>query len=147
MRDLPATTSPIGDWVIPTDWGRVWSTRPVFNPWGLGNQRAWSPDVKRQLEEYTFNLTDETFLNVDGTEEHVFGPEGKAADVNGYEVFKGMGETMWRTRDEADRRAPYMQIHTWRHLQGEILEAKGHGIAYTRDIRLQREWWDRLRKE
>ena len=83
--------------MIPTDWGRAWSTRPVFNPWGLGNQRAWSPDAKRQLEKYKFNLPDEAFLNVDGTEEHVFGPEGKAADDNGYESEEGAD-----TEDEVD---------------------------------------------
>ena len=63
------------------------------------------------------------------------------------EVVKSMGEKMRRTREEADRRAPDMQIHIWRQLQCGILEAKGNGIAYTRDIRLQREWWDRFRKE
>ena len=61
--------------------------------------------------------------------------------------FKGIGEQMRQTREEADRRAPDMQIQIWRQLQGEILEAKGHGIIYTRDIRFQIEWWDRLRKE
>ena len=58
-----------------------------------------------------------------------------------------MGEPLRQTREEADRRAPDMQIQIWRQLQREILEAKGHGIIYTRDIRFQREWWDRLRKE
>ena len=42
-------------------------------------------------------MPDETFLNVDGTEEHVFGPEGKAADDNGYESEEGA-----ETEDEVD---------------------------------------------
>ena len=40
------------------------------------------------------------------------------------EVFKGMDEKMRRTREEADRRGPDMQIHIWRQLQCEILEGE-----------------------
>ena len=35
-------------------------------------------------EEYTFNIPDKKFIEVEGTEMQIFGPEGKAADLQGY---------------------------------------------------------------
>ena len=40
-------------------------------------------------EEYTFNMPDKKFREVEGTEMRTFGPEGKAADVQGYESDDG----------------------------------------------------------
>ena len=38
---------------------------------------------------HTFNIPDKKFLDVEGTEFQVFGQEGKAADVQGYESDDG----------------------------------------------------------
>ena len=40
-------------------------------------------------EEYTFNIPGKKFREVEGTEMRIFGPEGKAADVQGYESDDG----------------------------------------------------------
>ena len=43
------------------------------------------------IEEYGFNLPGNKFLQVQGTEMEVFGPEGRAADTTGYESEEGQG--------------------------------------------------------
>ena len=40
-------------------------------------------------EEYTFNIPDKKFREVEGTEMRIFGPDGKAADAQGYESDDG----------------------------------------------------------
>ena len=40
-------------------------------------------------EEYTFNIPDKKFREAEGTEMRIFGPEGKAADDQGYESDDG----------------------------------------------------------
>ena len=53
------------------------------------------------IEEYGFELPDHKFLQVQGTEMEVFGPEGRAADATGYESEEGQNT---ETEIDEDRR-------------------------------------------
>ena len=73
------------------------------------NRLDWAPDVKKQLEEYTFNFPAETFLDGEGTEKQVFGPGGRAADATGYESEDGPNT---ENEIDEDRRRHHETIET-----------------------------------
>ena len=58
-----------------------------FNEFLVGNIECVLNDTC--VTQYTFNIPDKKFIEVEGTEMQIFGPEGKAADVQGYESDDG----------------------------------------------------------
>ena len=76
-------------------------------------------------------------LGLDDTEEHVFGPEGEAVDVNGYESEEGaetedevdedkamhhdtFDTTTFKARDYADKYRKYLNAVHWENAKVEI---------------------------